>query len=97
MAVARASPTFIEFSNSHKYTHTLIFSVSTLHLFMHILLHFALKHSCSRWLIKVGDFKDVRRIDPVICATTHHMVSLYIELVYWDLTNNHCRLAKPLY
>ena len=76
------------FRNKNINIHTLILPISTLNLLMHILLHLALKYPGARGLVKVSDFENVRRVDPVVCPSAHHMVALDVEFVYGDLPSD---------
>ena len=62
--------------------HTLIFAISTLHFLVHALLHFALENAGSRRLVIVGDLEDMLRVDQVVRAAAHNMVSADIVLVH---------------
>lgn len=65
---------------------TLIFAISTLHLFVHTLLDLALEDARAGGLVEVGDLQDVGCVDPVVGATAHDMVALNIELIDGDLS-----------
>lgn len=60
---------------------TLIFSVTTLHLLVYPLLHFALKDAGPGRLVVVGDLEDVGGIYPVIGASAHDMIAFNSELI----------------
>lgn len=61
---------------------TLVFAISTLHLLVHALLHLALQDTRARRLVVVGDFEDVRRVDPVVGAPAHDVVAADIVFVH---------------
>lgn len=50
-------------------THTLIFAIAALHFFVHTFLYLSFQYSRSGRLVVSRGFQNVRRIDPVICAT----------------------------
>lgn len=64
---------------------SLIFAISTLHLFVHTLLDLALEDARAGGLVEVGDLQDVGCVDPVVGATAHDMVALNIELIDGDV------------
>jgi hypothetical protein len=65
--------------------HTLVFSVSTLHLLMYALLHLALKNAGPARLVVVRDLQDVGSIDPVVGSASHTVVTFAIELIHRNL------------
>lgn len=64
---------------------TLVFSVTTLDLLMNPFLHFSLEDARPSRLVEVGNFQNVGRVNPVIGATAHNMVSIDVKLVYRHL------------
>lgn len=60
---------------------TLIFAVASLHFLMNTFLHFSLQDSSSRGLVKPGDFKDMRRVDPIVGSSPHQALAFHFELV----------------
>jgi hypothetical protein len=52
---------------------TLIFAITTLNLFMQLLLDFSLQDTGPRRFIEACSFQDMRRIDPIVMATAHYM------------------------
>lgn len=64
---------------------TLVFPVSTLHLFMEGLLNLPFQNPGSRWLIKVGDFENLRCIYPAISSATHNVILIDVELIHRNL------------
>lgn len=66
---------------------TLVFSISTLYLLVHALLHFALEDSSPARLVVVCDLQDVCCVDPVVCPSSHAVVAFAVELVDRDLLN----------
>ena len=68
-----------------RYPCALVFAITTLDLFVHALLDFALEDAGSRRLVVVGYLEDVGRVDPVVGAAAHDMVAVDIALVDGDL------------
>ena len=64
---------------------TLVFSITALNLLMDPLLNLSFQNPCPRRLVKVGNLEDMCRIDPVVRAPAHYVVSRDIALVHWDL------------
>lgn len=63
----------------------MIFSISTLNLFMNVLLHISFKDSGSGWLIEASGLQDMCCIDPVIVSPAHNMflqIRTELKLVY---------------
>lgn len=67
------------------YPGPLILSISTLHLLMHAFLNFALENAGTGGFVVVGNLQNMRRIDPIVGATSHDMVAINIAFVDWDL------------
>lgn len=66
-------------------TCTLVFSVSSLNLFVNVLLHLAFQDSCPGRLVEAGGFQDVSCVDPVVVAPAHDMfLEIMAELVFPD-------------
>jgi len=64
---------------------TLVFSISTLHLFVYTFLHLTLENPGPARFIVLGDFQDMGSVDPVVCSASHTMVAFAVEFVYRDL------------
>lgn len=64
----------------------MVLAIAALDFFMHALLYLTLEDAGTSWLVKVGDLKNVRSIDPVVSAAAHDMIAFDIELVDWDLS-----------
>ena len=67
---------------------TLILSVATLDLLVHVLLHLTLEDAGSGGLVEAGCLQDVCRVEPVIVAAAHNMffeVGAELELVDGNL------------
>jgi hypothetical protein len=67
--------------NSTSCIYTLVFSVSTLHLLVHTLLHLALEDPSPTGFIIFRDLQDVSSVDPVVGSASHTVVALAIEFV----------------
>ena len=52
---------------------------------MYAFLDLTFQYPCSRWLIKIGNFKDLRRIYPAISSAAHNMIVVNVELVHRNL------------
>jgi hypothetical protein len=65
--------------------HTLVFSVSALHLLMYTLLHLAFEDAGPARFVVVCDLQDVGSVDPVVGSASHAVVTFAVELVDWDL------------
>lgn len=63
----------------------LVLSISALHLLMHTFLDFALQDTGAGGLVVVGNFQNVCRIDPVVSATAHDMVTVDVALINRNL------------
>lgn len=63
----------------------LIFPITALNLLMQLFLHLPLQDSSPRWLVKACSLQNMRRINPIIMATTHNMfLEIGSELVFVD-------------
>ena len=49
------------------------------------LLDFPLQYSCPGWLVVLGNFENVGRIDKVVISPSHDMFSIDIKFEHWDL------------
>lgn len=50
---------------------TLIFAITSLHLFMLALLYFTFENPCALWLVKPSDFEDLCSVEPSIRPAPH--------------------------
>ncbi len=68
-------------------SHTLIFAITSLDLFMYPLLHLSLEDSCSSRLVEAGYLQDMRCVNPVVRPPSHDMVSSELELIHRYLSD----------
>lgn len=66
--------------------HTLIFAITALYFLMDSLLDFSFQNSSSCRLVKPGRFQNMCRIDPIISPSSHHTITVDLELVHRDLS-----------
>lgn len=73
---------------------TLVFTISTLHFFMHPFLNLALENTGSCRLVEPGSFENMCSIYPIIASSSHNTVTLELVFIYWDLLNK-VRRCEP--
>ena len=77
----------------------MIFSVTSLYLFVHSFLYFSFQYPRSCGLVESSNFKDMCRIDPIVRPASHDMVSKQLELVdrYLQSMSNFTLQQAPLH
>lgn len=71
---------------------TLIFAITSLHFLMRVFLNLSFQNSRTSRFVELGNFQNMRGVDPIVGSSTHNMVAINIILVYGNLHRRSVRM-----